>query len=138
MSDLHDLSPDVSLLLRTHSEQRWLSREVLPVVGQIETPEQLPEEQLPAAAAYLEVLWAEAAARARETDSARRHLDGVESALPLTPRARRYHAVVRAFREAVARRVVPLITGQLHRTGEQRLQPVGESLQGELLGDVER
>ncbi len=151
MSDFYSLSPDVSLLLRTHSEQRWLSREVIPVVRQIETPERLPDEQLAAAAAYLEVIWAEAAGRARETDSARRHLDEVEPAPPpLTARARRYHAAVRALREAVGRRVVPLIAGQLHdghagqlhdgqlhHTGEQRLQAVGERLQGELLGDVE-
>jgi hypothetical protein len=130
--------PDVSLLLLAHSEQRWLNCEVIPVVDQIETPEQLPEEQLPAAAAYLEVIWAEAAGRARATDAARRHLDEVEPALqPLTARARRYHAAVRALREAAAQRVVPLITGQLHRAGEQRLQAVGERLQGELLGDVE-
>ena len=29
--------PDVTLLLRAHAEQRWLSREVLPVVRQLET-----------------------------------------------------------------------------------------------------
>ena len=52
--------PDVTLLLRAHSEQRWLSREVIPVVRQIETGERLPEEQLPAALAYLEVIWVEA------------------------------------------------------------------------------
>lgn len=103
-------SPDVSLLLRTHSEQRWLSREVIPVVRQIETRERLPEEQLPAASAYLEVIWAEAIARARETDAALRHLQ--ELALPpraLPTRARRYHAAVASLREAVARRVAPLI-----------------------------
>jgi hypothetical protein len=102
--------PDVSLLLRAHSEQRWLSREVIPVVRQIEYPEQLPDEQLPAATAYLEVIWAQAAARARETDAALRQLERLESALePLPTRARRYHTAVRALRQAVARRVTPLI-----------------------------
>lgn len=103
-------SADVSLLLRAHSEQRWLSREVIPVVRQIESPEQLPDEQLPAATAYLEVIWAEAAARARETDAALRQLGELDHASePLPTRARRYHTAVRALRLAVARRVTPLI-----------------------------
>jgi hypothetical protein len=136
---LFESPPDVSLLLLAHSEQHLLSSKVIPVVRQLETGERLPEEQLPAAAAYLEVIWAEAVGRARATDAARRHLDEVEPVLqPLTARARRYHATVRTLREAIAQRVVPLITGQLHRIGEQRLQPVRERLQGELLGDVER
>jgi hypothetical protein len=70
--------PDVSLMLRTHSEQGWLIHEVIPVVRQIETPGGLPEEQLPAAIAYLEVIWAEALSRARETDSALRRLDTLD------------------------------------------------------------
>ncbi len=102
--------PDVSLLLLAHSEQHLLSSKVIPVVRQLETGERLPEEQLPAATAYLEVIWAEAAVRARQTDAALRHLEEVEPVLqPLPARARRYHATVRALREAVARRVVPLI-----------------------------
>jgi hypothetical protein len=110
MSEDRDHSPDVALLLRTHSEQRWLSREVIPVVRQIETRERLPEEQLPAAAAYLEVIWAEAANRARETDAALRGLEEDELAPHSLPsRALRYHAAVRRLREAVARRVAPLI-----------------------------
>jgi hypothetical protein len=76
MSNRHESTtpPDVSLLLRAHAEQRWLSREVIPVLRQIETRERLPEEQLPAALAYLEVIWCEARRRARETDTARAHL----------------------------------------------------------------
>ncbi len=124
--------PDVSLLLLAHSEQHLLSSKVIPVVRQLETGERLPEEQLPAATAYLEVIWAEAALRARQTDAALRHLEElaptegegpsppapgrlrhleeVEPVLqPLPARARRYHATVRALREAVARRVLPLI-----------------------------
>lgn len=66
---------DIALLLRAHSEQRWLSREVIPVVRQIETGERLPEEQLPAAIAYLEVIWAEALALARAADTALHALD---------------------------------------------------------------
>jgi hypothetical protein len=102
--------PDVSLLLRAHSEQYLLSRDVIPVVRQLETGERLPDEQLPAAAAYLEVIWAEAAARAHETDAALRQLEQLDLARqPFSARARRYHAAVRSLREAVARRVAPLI-----------------------------
>ncbi len=102
--------PDVTLLLRAHSEQRWLSREVIPVVRQIETGERLPEEQLPAALAYLEVIWVEAAGLAREADAALHTLDIFDVARqPLPARARRYHASVRALRAAVAQRVEELI-----------------------------
>jgi hypothetical protein len=110
---LTDLPPDVSLLLRAHSEQHWLSREVIPVVRQIKTGERLPEEQLPAAAAYLEVIWIEAAARARVTDDAvatLRQLEALDSSRqPLSGRAHRYYAAVKALREAVARWVASLL-----------------------------
>jgi hypothetical protein len=106
---------DVSLLLRAHAEQRWLGSEVIPVVRQIETPERLPEEQLPAAVAYLEVIWAEAMSRARETESARCNLDEIGLPGQLLPiRARCCHAAVRTLREAVARRVAPLISAPPH------------------------
>jgi hypothetical protein len=117
--------PDVALLLRAHSEQRWLSREVIPVVRQIETRGRLPEEQLPAAAAYLEVIWAEALVLAREADVALRRLDALGESKdegpvapvcgqpigrqPLPAKACRYHASVRALREAVAQRVATAI-----------------------------
>jgi hypothetical protein len=98
--------PDVMLLLRAHAEQRWLSLEVIPVVRQLETGERLPEEQLPAAFAYLEVVWAEAVGLAREADAALRGLDALDLS---EAEARRYHASVRALREAVARRVAVLV-----------------------------
>jgi hypothetical protein len=108
---------DVSLLLRAHAERRWLSREVIPVLRQIETCEDLPEDQLPAALAYLEVIWAEAVGRARETDAERRRLDARDlTEQPLLARARRYHRVVEALREAVARRVGQLLTTPQPRT----------------------
>jgi hypothetical protein len=112
MSDQPDTSPqpDVSLLLRAHAEQRMLSREVIPVVRQIETRERLPEEQLPAALAYLEVTWADCRRRAAETDRARRLLEGPGGReLPLWAKACRYHTVLVALREAVARRVAALL-----------------------------
>jgi hypothetical protein len=110
MSDHTDQtpSPDVSLLLRAHAEQHWLSREVIPVLRQVEMRESLPEEQLGAAAAYLEVIWLEALKHARESDSARRELDELQSVdQRLCDKARRYHAAVRDLREVVAKRVTP-------------------------------
>ncbi|MGA8364347.1 MAG: hypothetical protein WB709_07480 [Solirubrobacteraceae bacterium] len=113
MSHYSDQSPpsDVCLLLRAYAEQRWLSREIVPVLRQLETPDALPEEQLGAALAYLEVTWLEASRHAAETDAAFASLQDmaadVEEALP--SKARRYHAAVRFLREAVGRHVVRLI-----------------------------
>jgi hypothetical protein len=110
-----DTPPDICLLLRAHSERQWLSREVIPVIRQIETPAYLPAEQLSAATAYLEAIWIEALDRAHETDSELRHLDALRldakhlDPQPLVDRARRYHTSVRALREAVARRVALLL-----------------------------
>jgi hypothetical protein len=124
-SFLSDASPasDVSLLLRAHAEQRWLSREVVPVLRQLQQRESLPEEQVGAALAYLEVTWMEASRLAAETDGAYVELTsapagpasggdtpaqaGKEDAL--RAKARRYHASVRALRQAIARHVRPLV-----------------------------
>jgi hypothetical protein len=109
MSHDHDQSPpsDVCLLLRAYAEQRWLSREVVPVLRQLQTPDELPEEQLGAALAYLEVTWLEACRLAAETDAAFAALEDTppdaEEALP--SKARHYHAAVRFLREAVGRHV---------------------------------
>jgi hypothetical protein len=110
MSHHSDPSPpsDVCLLLRAYAEQRWLSREVVPVLRQLETPDELPEEQLGAALAYLEVTWLESSRLAAETDAAFAALDDdgaphTEETLP--SKARRYHAAVCFLREAIARHV---------------------------------
>jgi len=115
MSHYSDHSPpsDVNLLLRAHAEQRWLAREVLPVLRQLQATDELPEEQLGAALAYLEVTWLEAARLAAETDAAFAALEdgaapGAEETLP--SKARRYHTVVRTLREAIARHVSALVT----------------------------
>lgn len=114
MSHSSDHSPpsDVCLLLRAHAEQRWLSREVVPVLRQLHAPDELPEEQLGAALAYLEVIWLEAGRLAAETDAAFGDLDDgaahdSEEALP--SKARRYHAAVCSLRETVAVRVAALL-----------------------------
>ncbi len=106
---------DVCLLLRAHAEQRWLSHEVVPVVRELQHRDSLPEEQLGAALAYLEVLWIEAARRAAETDATFAELDASLSAKEracdraLPGKARRYHTAVRALREIVGRHVAQLI-----------------------------
>jgi hypothetical protein len=109
-----DQSPpsDVCLLLRAYAEQRWLSREIVPVLRQLENLDELPEEQLGAALAYLEVTWLEASRLAAETDAAFAALEDTapdsEEALP--SKARRYHASVRFLREACARHVTAFIS----------------------------
>jgi hypothetical protein len=102
---------DVCLLLRAHAESRWLSQQVVPVVREIEERDALPDEQLGAALAYLEVLWIEACARAAETDATRIELDarGPGDDHTLYDRARRYHAAARRLRCVIARRVSRLL-----------------------------
>jgi hypothetical protein len=112
-----DSSPpsDVCLLLRAHAEQRWLSHEVVPVLRELQHRDSLPEQQLGAALAYLEVIWIEAARRAAETDATFAELDATVSAeerscdRALPGKARRYHTAVRTLREIVARHVAQLI-----------------------------
>jgi hypothetical protein len=129
MSHDSDQSPpsDVCLLLRAHAEQRWLSLELSPVLRQLQQRDSLPEEQLGAALAYLEVLWIEASQRAAETDAAYATLMACErtaetdatGTLPdaaiddggwtLPSKARRYHAAVQTLREVLARHVSTLL-----------------------------
>src|SRR5271163_4248519 len=92
---------DVCLLLRAHAEQRWLSRELVPVLRQLEHRESLPQEQLGAALAYLEVLWAEASQRAAETETAAADFDAIDTGgeRALSGEARSYHAAVCALRD---------------------------------------
>lgn len=126
-SSLTDPSPpsDVCLLLRAHAEQRWLSLEVGPVLQQLQHRDSLPEEQLGAALAYLEVLWIEASQRAAETDAvyaqlaSQRTANAAADEAACAPRqdadqtlpssACRYHAAVRTFRAMLARQVAALI-----------------------------
>ena len=97
---------DVCLLLRAHAESRWLSNELVPVLREVEQRETISEQQVGTALAYLEVLWIEACARARETEAARVELDALGSADPaLREKAHRYHTAVRRLRERVEARV---------------------------------
>jgi hypothetical protein len=99
--------PEVCLLLRAHSEARWLSKEVVPVLRELEREDGLPSHQLGAALAYLEVVWIEARRRAAGTDEVREQLEGAGRAADevLRHKARCYHAAVRRLRHTVARRV---------------------------------
>jgi hypothetical protein len=108
--DSYPLS-DVCLLLRAHAEQGWLSHELVPVLRQLEQGDPLPEEQLGAALAYLEVLWLEASDRAAETEAAFAELDSVHiSPNPsLSREARDYHEAVSALRRSVERHVARIL-----------------------------
>jgi hypothetical protein len=103
--------PDICLLLRAHAEQRWLCHEVLPVLRQLERRDALPEEQLGAALAYLEVLWIEASQRAAETDAAHAQLQASngDAVSALHQKARSYNKSVLNLRKAIARHVVQLV-----------------------------
>ena len=59
---------DISLLLRTHCEQLWLTNQVIPLLVELQAPGGVPEEQLGAALAYLEVVRLDARRRAAETE----------------------------------------------------------------------
>jgi hypothetical protein len=111
-ADVFDHPPaDVCLMLRAHAEQRWLTGEVASVLAQLRHREELPDEQLGAALAYLEVAWIEARRLAAETDAACAELDAAPpgTAETLPSRARGYHATVCALREAAARSVDRLL-----------------------------
>jgi hypothetical protein len=119
---------DVCLLLRAHAEQRWLSMEVGPVLRQLRQRDSLPEEQLGAALAYLEVLWIEASQRAAETDAAYAEFEASERAArtnaarakpedasrdgggwTLPSKARRYRVAVLTLRDVFGRQVAALL-----------------------------
>jgi hypothetical protein len=101
---------DIPLLLHADAEQCWLQCEVIPVLRDLEGAEELPEEDVGPALAYLEAMWDEATVRARKTDAAHnnlcRHSDELgKLACPAT----RYHTAVRALRAIVARRVTSFV-----------------------------
>jgi hypothetical protein len=107
----HSTPTDICLMLRAHAEELWLGTEVLPVVRQLEQPGAVPEDQLGAALAYLELLWVGARKRAAETESAFAALvsSGRESESDLQRQARLLHTAVRSQRNGVSDRVGRLI-----------------------------
>jgi hypothetical protein len=105
------LPSDIRLLLRADAERHWLHREVIPVLEQVETHGEIPEEQVGAALAYLEAMWNEATVRARRTDAAHTDLcSHEESCDGLADPASRYHAAVRVLRGIIAERVTPFVS----------------------------
>ncbi|HEV7943606.1 MAG TPA: hypothetical protein VGP17_12490 [Solirubrobacteraceae bacterium] len=112
-----ELPADVDLMLRAHAETRCLSREVIPVLRQIETGNGLPQEQYGAAMAYLEVTWLAARRCAQESDAAHRQLCALPSDETGTRADRdelhggacRYYESVKDLRGVVQRRVSMLL-----------------------------
>ncbi|HEY4996536.1 MAG TPA: hypothetical protein VII03_00995 [Solirubrobacteraceae bacterium] len=107
MTDHSNISEpqDICVLLRAHGEEHWLISEVLPVLRELEQPGAIPEDQLGAALAYLELLWFDARRRAAETDAAYARLDPADSLRNdpiLHEKAARYHAAVRRLRAKLA------------------------------------
>jgi hypothetical protein len=98
---------DICVLLRAHSEQRWLTSQVLPVLVQVECGWEIADEELGAALAYLEVLWLDACRRAAETESALAALlaEDPRSRGDLYRQARSYHDAVHSLRDELAARV---------------------------------
>jgi hypothetical protein len=123
----HDPSPlsDVCLLLRAHAEQSWLSHQILPVLRQLDEPGALPEEQLGAALAYLEVLWTEAAQRAAKTEAAHAELEAeaIGEDGPLSGTARGYHAAVRGLRDSVAVQVAQALARPAEPLAHDQAEP---------------
>jgi hypothetical protein len=103
----HPQPPDICLLLRAFAEQRWLTSELMPHLSDLERSHAIPEDQLGAALAYLEVLWLDAQSRAAETDAAFASLQPhiSEHRHVLHERARRYYAAVRRLRRELDSRV---------------------------------
>jgi hypothetical protein len=117
-----ELPADVDLMLRAHAETRCLSREVIPVLRQIETGNGLPQEQYGAAMAYLEVTWLAARRCAQESDAAHGQLcalpsDGTGARSDrdeLRGGACRYYESVKELRGVVQRRVSMLLDACEH------------------------
>jgi hypothetical protein len=98
-------------MLRAHAQQQWLNRQVMPVLSDLKNRESVPEDQVAAAIAYLEVLWLEASLRAAETDAEFARLNATMDAPDggLHGQVRRYHAAVRSLHKAVEARVAELV-----------------------------
>ncbi|HEX5224795.1 MAG TPA: hypothetical protein VFW29_06670 [Solirubrobacteraceae bacterium] len=118
MSSDSSYPSDICVLLRAHGEHRWLTSEVLPVLHQVESGEDICEDELGAALAYLEVLWLDACRRAAETEAALEALLGEDPRTrgDLYRHARSYHAAVRSLRRELAARVRDATEGRGPRT----------------------
>jgi len=117
---------DICLMLRSHGEQHWLVSQVMPVLRQVEHPRLVPEDQLGAALAYLEVLWLDALRRSAETEAALRELLDCDprAQRPFHAEARRYERAVCALRKSVGARVKRIIAP---RNGSHPHPPSGRA-----------
>lgn len=108
-----NLPSDTALLLRVHSEHRWLQDELAGVLDELEDPTSLSAEQMRAALAYLDVTWSEGVTRARQTDCAYARLELAATAArergSLIPQAFSYYHWLRSLRESLAERVEPFL-----------------------------
>ena len=106
LADHQSPPADVSLLLRAYAEARWLSREVVPVIRELER-----DLGSGAALAYLEALRIEAHDYAGETDATRSELDALAPAGDhgVRSNAHRYHAAVRELRARIDARIQQLL-----------------------------
>ena len=97
---------DMCLLLRAYAEQRWITSELLPVVRELESPEQIPKSSSERRSPIWSCCgWTPAGGRP-ETDAALEALGAGAGYSPvLSERARRYHAAVRRLRASVEERV---------------------------------
>jgi len=133
MTDHSEPSPpsDVHLLLRTHAYQHWLSRELLPILRELQAPHSLSREQLGVTLAYLEVLWIEASRRFAEAEAAHAELDAASCQLEGTSASngalrgviRRYAEAVRGLHDCLARHVAELLVGCGDPLGRERMRP---------------
>jgi hypothetical protein len=106
---------DTALLLRIHSEHRWLQEELASVLDQLDDAASMRASELKVALAYLEVTWGEELRRAQQTDAAFHRLERQAPAeldtSPLSREARSYYSWLRGFRDKMAERVEPYVGG---------------------------
>ncbi len=104
---------DTALLLRIHSEHRWLQEELMTVLDQLDDAASMRAGELKVALAYLEVTWGEELRRAQQTDAAfhrlERHSPAELDISPLGREARGYYSWLRSFRDTLAERVEPYV-----------------------------
>lgn len=101
-------------MLRADAEMRCLSRDVVPMLREVEDRDRLHDDELGAAISYLEVLWIEARRRADATEAAFAEAttalcDGAAADDELCSKASRFHDAVATLRATVTRRISPLL-----------------------------
>jgi hypothetical protein len=132
LADLAEPPEDICLLLQAYAEQRWLARELLPHLRELERMRAISdaelgtvtEEQLRTKVSYLEAVWFDAGGRAAQTDAAFAKLDrdaGMqdgehgEQRRRLRECADHYYEALRVMRRELGSRVSSMThTGEAH------------------------